>query len=215
MRGLFCFVFTKQLPPAAENQDNEASETQPRIQLRINENNDRNWIWLKLLKPAYLCQKAVWGTVMSFQDERRHRVAILKLWIIVEIWFEKLGLLFLNIKWLDGCKDAELLGIFHSLCDLSFVQWGEFSTSWVRDARLSDKWNCTSVQAHFAAHYCDVPHWFREAGVVAWENTICQCRFTTIFVSRHPFKSHVCVVFLNKWSTTFHCCFWPLVQRML
>lgn len=42
MRGLFCFVFTKQLPPAAENQDNEASETQPRIQLRINENNDRN-----------------------------------------------------------------------------------------------------------------------------------------------------------------------------
>ena len=50
---------------------------------------------------------------MPRQDGRGDGVAVLKLWIVVEVGLKELGLLFLNVRRLDGCEDAELLGIFH------------------------------------------------------------------------------------------------------
>ena len=104
---------------------------------------------------------------MPRQNKRRNRVAVLKLWIVVEVRLEKLGLLFLNIRRLDGCKDAQPLGVFHFPRDRRFVQRGKFSARGTGDARPPELWNCTRVQAHGAAHYCDAPRWLRQIGVAA------------------------------------------------
>lgn len=59
---------------------------------------------------------------MPRQDQWGYRVVVFKLWIVVEVRLEKFGLLSVNISWLDGCKDTELLGIFHFPRNCCFVQ---------------------------------------------------------------------------------------------
>lgn len=173
---------------------------------------------IKLLQTQthpYLCQKTIWGIVMPCQDKWRDGVVVLKLWIVVKVRLEKLGLLPLNIKRLDCWKDAELLGIFHFPCDCCFLQGGKFSARGIGDANLPELWNCTRGKAHGAAHYCHVPCWFREIRVAAWEDAIHLCRFTATFCRTHLFRSDACTVSFTKCGTTFHFCFWPLVRGPL
>lgn len=82
---------------------------------------------------------------MLRQDNGRDRVAVFKLWIVVEIRQEKLALLFLDIRGLDDTKNTELFGIFCFSCDCCFVHRRKFSKTHVGDIYFPNLWNGTGV----------------------------------------------------------------------
>lgn len=77
---------------------------------------------------CYLCEEAVRGFAVLFQNLWRRWVAVLKLRVIPEVWLEELSLLTFHVGWFNGSENALLPHGVLSISTAGLSQLREFDS---------------------------------------------------------------------------------------
>lgn len=125
----------------------------------IREKETQGLICLASEVNCYLCEEAIRGFAVFFQNLWRRRVAVLKLRVIPKVWLEELGLLTFYVGWFNGGEDAQLLRGILSV-STAFSQLRESDSRLKRSVRLATR---TRRQAHRTA---------QDGYIVSWPGTM-------------------------------------------
>lgn len=107
---------------------------------------------------------------MLRQDERRHRVAVLKFWIVGKVRFEKLDLLLVDVARLDGREDASLLAVIHLPGRRRLDQGRRFGAGGSWDAQVPELRGRARPGGQSRAHDGHAARWLGHIGVAARED---------------------------------------------